>query len=117
MSLEGIKSRMLGVANKHGEHGEIEPGTDPGIFAGQPGGAIRGDTTPRDVRMDDTHDLPPRILETETHDEGSAAAIYRSDDGVEPGTGNEVDRALHEKWPGAGKKLPAEPVRKALHGG
>jgi hypothetical protein len=36
MSLKGIGSGMHGIANQHGEHRKTEPGTDPGIFAGQP---------------------------------------------------------------------------------
>src|SRR5216684_1877884 len=115
MSLKGIESRMLGIANKHGEHRNTEPGTDPGIFAGQPGGAVRGSPAPRDLRMGDAHDLLSGILETEAHHEGSAAAIYRDDDGTEPGPGDEVDRAVQRLWPSAGARLPAEPVRQALH--
>jgi hypothetical protein len=38
---------MLGIANKHGELGEIEPGTDPSIFAGQPGNTVPDDVPPR----------------------------------------------------------------------
>src|SRR6266567_480273 len=117
MSLKGIESRMLGIANKHGEHRKTEPGTDPGIFAGQPGGAVRGNATQRDLRVDDPHDLLSRILEAEAHNEGSAAAIYRDDYGVEPGPGDQVDRSIQRRWSGTGARLWAEPVRKALHGG
>jgi hypothetical protein len=39
MSLKGIESRMLGVEHQRGGHRETELGTDPSIFASQPGGA------------------------------------------------------------------------------
>src|ERR1035438_6755674 len=66
--------------------------------------------------MDGANTLLSRILEAEAHDERSAAAIRRNGDGVEPGPGDEVDRAVQRRWPGAGAKLPTEPVCQALHG-
>src|SRR5260370_8886860 len=103
MSLKGIESRMLGIANKHGEHRKTEPGTDPGIFAGQPGGALRGNAAPRDLRMGDEHDLLSGILETEAHHEGSAPPIYRDVDGAEPGPGGEADHAIQWKYQASGQ--------------
>jgi len=66
--------------------------------------------------VDGANTLLSRILEAEAHDERSAAAIRGNGDGVEPGPGAEVDRAVNKRWQGAGTKLPAESIRTALHG-
>src|SRR5580693_1146099 len=67
--------------------------------------------------MGDADALLSRILETKAGDKRSATAIHRNDDGVEPSPGDEVDRSVPERRPGAGAKLPTEPVCKTLHGG
>src|ERR1700751_1228665 len=67
--------------------------------------------------MGEAEGLLSRILETKAGDKRSATAIHRNDDGVEPSPGDEVDRAVSERRPGAGAKLQTEPVCKTLHGG
>src|ERR1700680_863802 len=67
--------------------------------------------------MGDADALFLRILETKARDKRSATTIHRNHDGVEPSPGDEVDRAVPGRRPGAGAKLPTEPVCQTLHGG
>src|ERR1039458_7177357 len=41
MSLEEVKTGMLGVDRQHARTREVEPGTDPGIFGRERGGRVR----------------------------------------------------------------------------
>jgi hypothetical protein len=41
MSLKTEKPRMLGIEHQRGEHRGIEPGTDSGVLAGQPGDVLQ----------------------------------------------------------------------------
>ena len=45
--------------------------------------------------MGDTDALLSRILETEAADQRSATAIHRNDDGIKPGSGDEVGFVNH----------------------
>ena len=105
---------MLDIEYQRGEHRAIEPGTAPGILAGQRGGAFRGDGA-RGGGMGDGDAMSSGVLETEGRSERSAAALPRNADGTEPGAGDQVDGALPERRAGEGAELPAEPIRKTLH--
>src|SRR5260370_27236323 len=115
MSLKGIESRMLGIANKHGEHRNTEPGTDPGISGGQCRDALPH-PGPRGVVQVDKRDLAAAGLwSPQTRREGTGAPLREQDHRVKPGPSGASDQVLPAKRASEAAKVSAASLFESLH--
>src|ERR1700679_3625745 len=108
---------MLGIDYQRAKSGEVESGGDSPAFGSQRRNPVCWGKASTGVRLDRAGAVRTGVWASRKGVTRAATALYREDDGLEPGTSDTADWPLYGQWQSGGQSLSPAPLCCALHDG